>query len=260
MAISFGINPIGWTNDCMHWLGDDIPVETCLAEARAAGFSGIELGRKMPKQDKALRRLLDEHGLRLVGGGIRGSSSRATPRRRLRRSRTTWLHQAAARRSWCSPRPAATSSTMSERGAAQGRRSAVPSNGRRSARGHRRSPTFWRTRACAWRFTIIWARSSNRSTTFAGSWRTRPSVGLLLDTGHLTYGGGDPVAAVNTFSERIIHVHCKDIRGYALEACRRRDASFSEAICPASSPRRGMASSTIWGCSTRSGAPNMKAG
>jgi hypothetical protein len=36
MAISFGINPIGWTNDCMHWLGDDIPVETCLAEARAA--------------------------------------------------------------------------------------------------------------------------------------------------------------------------------------------------------------------------------
>ena len=32
------------------------------------------------------------------------------------------------------------------------------------------------------------------------------------------------------FGARINHVHCKDIRGYALEACRRRDASFSEAI------------------------------
>jgi inosose dehydratase len=59
---------------------------------------------------------------------------------------------------------------------------------------------------------------------------TRPSVGLLLDTGHLTYGGGDPVAAIKAFGARINHVHCKDIRGYALEACRRRDASFSEAI------------------------------
>src|SRR5262249_62398522 len=59
---------------------------------------------------------------------------------------------------------------------------------------------------------------------------TRPSVGLLLDTGHLTYAGGDPVAAIAAFRTRINHVHCKDIRRYALEACRRRDASFCEAI------------------------------
>ena len=29
---------------------------------------------------------------------------------------------------------------------------------------------------------------------------------------------------------RIRHVHCKDIRRYALTACRRRDVSFSEAV------------------------------
>ena len=72
MTIRFGINPIGWTNDSMQWLGDFIPVETCLAEARAAGFSGIELGRKMPKQGRALRELLERHGLRLVGGWYAG--------------------------------------------------------------------------------------------------------------------------------------------------------------------------------------------
>jgi inosose dehydratase len=41
--------------------------------------------------------------------------------------------------------------------------------------------------------------------------RTDPSVlGLCLDTGHLTYAGGDPVAAIPAFGSRIWHVHLKD--------------------------------------------------
>jgi sugar phosphate isomerase/epimerase len=43
--IRLGINPIGWTNDDVRWLGDDIPLEVCLAQARQAGYVGIELGR-----------------------------------------------------------------------------------------------------------------------------------------------------------------------------------------------------------------------
>jgi inosose dehydratase len=38
----------------------------------------------------------------------------------------------------------------------------------------------------------------------------RSVLGLCLDTGHLTYAGGDPVAAVTTFGSRIWHVHLKD--------------------------------------------------
>ena len=44
MTVRLGVNPIGWSNDDMRELGGDIPLETCLAEARGAGFSGIELG------------------------------------------------------------------------------------------------------------------------------------------------------------------------------------------------------------------------
>ena len=41
--------------------------------------------------------------------------------------------------------------------------------------------------------------------------RTDPSVlGLCLDTGHLTYAGGEPVAAIREFGSRIWHVHLKD--------------------------------------------------
>ncbi len=35
---------------------------------------------------------------------------------------------------------------------------------------------------------------------------------LLLDTGHLTFAGGDPVRAATRHAERIAHVHCKDVR------------------------------------------------
>lgn len=37
-------------------------------------------------------------------------------------------------------------------------------------------------------------------------------VQLLLDTGHLTAAGGDPVVAVREWGERINHVHLKDVR------------------------------------------------
>ena len=46
--MELGINPITWTNDDMPELGGDIPLETCLAETREAGYSGTELGGKFP--------------------------------------------------------------------------------------------------------------------------------------------------------------------------------------------------------------------
>ncbi len=37
-------------------------------------------------------------------------------------------------------------------------------------------------------------------------------VGLCLDTGHIVVGGGDPLAALNDWSDRINHLHVKDVR------------------------------------------------
>ena len=42
--------------------------------------------------------------------------------------------------------------------------------------------------------------------------QTDPSlVGLCLDTGHVFYGGGDPVALARRETARIRHVHLKDV-------------------------------------------------
>lgn len=41
--------------------------------------------------------------------------------------------------------------------------------------------------------------------------RTDPSLlGLCLDTGHCAFGGGDPVATLDTWRDRIWHMHLKD--------------------------------------------------
>jgi inosose dehydratase len=59
---------------------------------------------------------------------------------------------------------------------------------------------------------------------------TGPAVGLLLDTGHLVYAGGDPLAVARRHVGRINHVHCKDVRSDVLARVRARDSSFLDAV------------------------------
>src|SRR5438105_7913079 len=72
MPVRLAISPIGWSNDELPELGGETPLETCLAEARLAGFAGIELGNKFPRDPMMLRRILDRHGLALVSGWYSG--------------------------------------------------------------------------------------------------------------------------------------------------------------------------------------------
>jgi inosose dehydratase len=53
-------------------------------------------------------------------------------------------------------------------------------------------------------------------------------VGLLLDTGHLALGGGDPVQGLRDWSERINHVHVKDYRRSILESAIADGAGMEE--------------------------------
>jgi inosose dehydratase len=59
---------------------------------------------------------------------------------------------------------------------------------------------------------------------------TGPAVGLLIDTGHLTYAGADVLAVVQRHAHRINHVHCKDVRPEVLKRVRQRDNSFLSAV------------------------------
>jgi inosose dehydratase len=54
---------------------------------------------------------------------------------------------------------------------------------------------------------------------------------FCLDVGHYLVGGGDPVAALRQFGERVSHLHLKDVDPVVLERLRRREiGGFGEAV------------------------------
>jgi inosose dehydratase len=64
--------------------------------------------------------------------------------------------------------------------------------------------------------------------------QTGPAVGILLDTGHAAAAGFDYRTLLETYPERIRHIHLKDVRSDVLAAVKAEDLSFNEAV------RRGM--------------------
>ena len=68
MKIKIGIAPIAWSNDDMPELGGDTPIEVCLDESKKAGFSGIELGGKFPRNPGITNFLLNKFQLKMPGG------------------------------------------------------------------------------------------------------------------------------------------------------------------------------------------------
>ncbi len=68
MKIKLGIAPIAWSNDDMPELGGDTPIEKCLEDAKKAGFIGIELGGKFPRNPGITNFLLNKFDLKMPGG------------------------------------------------------------------------------------------------------------------------------------------------------------------------------------------------
>jgi inosose dehydratase len=59
---------------------------------------------------------------------------------------------------------------------------------------------------------------------------TGASVGLTVDTGHAALGGVDTLSLIRENPERIVHVHCKDIREPIYKKLRSADGSFLDGV------------------------------
>jgi inosose dehydratase len=55
-------------------------------------------------------------------------------------------------------------------------------------------------------------------------------LGLCLDTGHLTYAGGDALAAIAMYRDRVWHVHFKDCDPRLASAAREREWDYHTAV------------------------------
>ena len=59
---------------------------------------------------------------------------------------------------------------------------------------------------------------------------TGPEVGLLHDTGHVTFAGGDAPTELRKHVARVVHVHCKDVRPEVAKMARNRGWSFLQSV------------------------------
>lgn len=230
-GLKIGINPLTWTNDDMPELGGTTPLETCLTEAKLAGYDGVELGNKFPRDATTLRPILARHGLALVSGWYSGRLLERSP---ADETAAVEAHLALLAAMGCTTMVFAEVSgcVHGERGTKVSRRPRLDDRGwRRLASGLNEVARHLQKRGVRMAYhhhmgTVVeTADEIDRLMQMTG-----PEVGLLLDTGHLTYAGGDPVAAARRHAERIVHVHCKDIRRDVLDKVKREDWSFLDAV------------------------------
>lgn len=231
MSIRIGINPLTWTNDDLPALGDDISLETCLAEAAAAGYAGVELGRKFPREADALGEVLARHNLALVSGWY---SLRLLERAADAEFAAMGPHFELLKALDCNVMVCAevTGAVHPDMNVRLSRRPQLSSSDftrfadRLSELGERMHQNGMRMAYHHHMGTVIQTEEELDSLMNA----CHPAVGLLLDTGHLTFAGGDPVRAVKNHAARIAHLHCKDIRSAVLQRCLNADTSFLEAV------------------------------
>ena len=232
MTVKLGINPIGWTNDCMHWLGDFITLERCLAEVKQAGFSGVELGRKFPRQAAQLGPLLEAHDLQLVSGWYSAELLTRDAKAEIAAMREH-LALLAGLGSPVMVFAETTKEIINNVGAPASARPKIESAAEWKRLGQRFTAVADHLQAKGVRMAVHHHMGTVIQTAEDVDRlmeNTGPAVGLLLDTGHMTFAGGDPLAVARRHADRIVHVHCKDIRRYALAACQGRDVSFSQAV------------------------------
>jgi inosose dehydratase len=232
-AVRIGITPTCWTNDDFPDLGEDISFEQCVSEMALAGFDGCSVGHKFPKDPHALRAALALRDLRVsepwastffTVPGLREHTIRGF------REQMAFIKAVGGDRVVVAELGHAVHQQDVALGANQpvldevSWKSMVEGLNELGAMAvaeglilcyHPHMGTGVQTRSDVDRLLT----------------GTDPElVHLLVDTGHFTWAGGDPVALIREQGHRVAHAHLKDLRRPVLERWQREDFSFRDAI------------------------------
>jgi inosose dehydratase len=229
--VRIGINPISWSNDDLPSLGGETPLEVALTEGRHIGYEGFELGNKFPREPAALRKVLAAHDLALVSGWYSGRLAARSAAEEIE-AVGPHLHLLAANGAKVMVYGEVADSIQG---------APVPL----AQRPRFRSAAQWD--AYAERVTALARHTLSHGVRLAyhhhmGAYVQAPEdvdalmarvgdeVGLLFDSGHMTFAGGDAVAMLRKHAARVCHVHCKDVRPEVLALAHNRQWSFLTAV------------------------------
>ncbi len=231
MKVRIGINPITWSNDDAPELGGDIPLEVCLSETKQAGYAGTELGGKFPRRSAELKPIMERHGLAVISGWYDGRCDEKDvsaemdaigPHIQLLKDMGS-AHVVYADTS--RGRHGAIWDPISKRPALQA--GEWPTYGRKLTQLAERIADFGVRMAFHHHMGTIIETDAEVGLLMK---HTGEAVGLLYDTGHSTFSGGDPLQLIKDNVKRVVHVHCKDVRKPMLEKARTGDMSFMGAV------------------------------
>ena len=231
MKVRIGINPITWSNDDVPELGGDTPLEVCLSETKQAGYAGTELGGKFPRESAVLKLLMQRYGLNLISGWYDGRIAdkpieeefeailpHLTLLRDLGAKYVVYADTSRGRHGAIfdpiSQRPSLTAAEW-------------PAYGAKITTLAERMADFGVGMAFHHHMGTIVETDAEIGELMA---RTGEAVGLLYDTGHCAFSGGDPKTLLARHMKRVVHVHCKDVRPAMLEKARANDMSFMGAV------------------------------
>ena len=231
MSIKLGIAPIAWSNDDMPELGGETTLEQCLSETSKAGFVGIESGGKFPKNASELLPKLEKENLKLCSGWYGASLLNNTPKEEfiLMKNQLNLFKDCKAP---CMVFAEVTNSVQSDPKTPLSKRPKL-SNEDWSKLTSRMSEISKMMRdedmPLAYHHHMGTVIETEKETKRLIE-NTNDSVKLLIDTGHMLFAQGNSIKLAEDFCERLIHVHCKDIRKDVLEKSLKNDSTFRQAF------------------------------
>ena len=231
MSIKLGIAPIAWSNDDMPELGGKTSLEQCLKEASMAGFTGIESGGKFPMDSEELIPKLNKENLKLCSGWYGAQLLKRSPKEEFE----LMQKQLKLFKDCKAPCMVFAEVTDSVQGDPVKPLSKRPKLSKEDWKKFAQSINeiskmmLDEDMPLAYHHHMGTVIETEEDVSRLME-KTKDSVRLLVDTGHMLFAQGSSIKLVESFYERIIHVHCKDIRKEILDKSLKIDSTFRQAF------------------------------
>ena len=231
MSVKLGIAPIAWSNDDMPELGGETSLETCLSEARQAGFTGIESGGKFPKTSSELIPILNKYNINLCSGWYGANLLKRSVKEEMKNIRGQ-LDLFKDCKAPCIVFAEITDSIQGNEKKPLSKRPQLKNDDwitfckKINEMGKRLEDEEMPLAYHHHMGTVI----QSQEDTIRLMQETNDSVKLTIDTGHMLFAGGDYLKIIKDFKEKIAHVHCKDMRENILKKSLTNDYSFRQAF------------------------------
>lgn len=231
--VKLGIAPIAWTNDDMPDLGKENTFAQCISEMALAGFTGCEVGGKYPRDLNVLKKALKLRGMSIASAWF---SSFLTSKPLQETIESFIVHRDFLH--------------------AMGAKVVVVSEQGNSIQGQVSTPVFagkpyytdeqWKVVTEGLNKLGALAKEKEMKLVYHHHMGTGVQteseidklmeltdptlVYLLYDTGHLVCSGEDPIRILKKHSNRIKHVHLKDVRADLVAKVKAENISFLDGV------------------------------